>query len=497
MEPKYAIYQDKLRNIADLKNALSLMQWDQETYLPKKGAGFRGQQMATLSEHVHQLSIAGELESLLQDLNAADNLTEIQKKNVELSWQDYSKQKKYSPAFVRTMSETVSRCYHTWIEARNGNDFGLFEKDLQALVELKRQETDLLGYRDHPYNAMLDEFEKGCTVSQLDDIFLELIPPLKNLLDNIQSKQQVDDSFLHQHFPKSEQWDYGLALIIQLGFDFQAGRQDLSEHPFSTSFNCRDVRITTRINENNFGSMTWSCLHEAGHGLYEQGLPESEYGLPSGEFASLSVHESQSRLWENSVGRSLDFWTGQFPVLRKQFPQQLEKVTTEAFYKGINKVHPTLIRTEADELTYHFHVIIRYELEKLLLTRQLAVRDIPAYWNEQYRKYLGLTVPDDRRGCLQDVHWSHGSFGYFPTYSLGSFYAAQWFEAASTQLPGLSDSLLNGQTQNLLAWLRQHIHQFGRLYTSAELSKKASGEELRISHFLRYLLDKYKKIYDL
>jgi carboxypeptidase Taq len=241
--------------------------------------------------------------------------------------------------------------------------------------------------------------------------------------------------------------------------------------------------------------MTWSCIHEAGHALYEQGLPDENYGLPLGEYASLSIHESQSRLWENNVGRSHSCWQHWYPVLRQTFPDQLGRISLEEFYKGINKAGPSLIRTEADEVSYHFHVMIRYELEKGLIEGSVAVADIPRFWKEKYASYLGVDVPDDKRGCLQDVHWSHGSFGYFPTYSLGSFYAAQLFAAAGKQAGPILEEMERGQTASLLGWLRQHIHGNGRQYTSEELCLKATGETLNIQHFLSYLLDKFKKIY--
>ena len=437
------------------------------------------------------------LEINSKNLLSQDGLTPNEKKNIGLSWEDYSKQKKYSSAFVRTLSETASSCFHSWMEARKKNSFSIFEQDLEKMVGLKKQESDILGYVSHPYNALLNEYEKGCTVSLLDSIFTGLLPQLKSLLDAILAKKQVDDSFLRQYFAKQEQWNFGLDLIRKLGFDFDAGRQDISEHPFTTSFNIHDVRITTRIDEHNFGSMTWSCIHETGHALYEQGLPESEYGLPSGEFASLGVHESQSRLWENNIGRSLGFWTFHYPGLQSRFPEALGNIGLDPFYKGINKVQPSFIRTEADELTYHFHVMIRYELEKALIEGSLKPHDIPAYWNEQYRNYLGVEVKEDRLGCLQDVHWSHGSFGYFPTYSLGSFYAAQLFDAACRDLPELKNSILKGDTSSMLEWLRQRVYKFGRLLTSEEICTKATGEPLKIQYFMNYLLAKYKNIYDI
>ncbi len=286
-----------------------------------------------------------------------------------------------------------------------------------------------------------------------------------------------------------------MEMIKQLGFDFEAGRQDIAEHPFTTNFSSQDVRLTTRIDENDFSNMTWSCIHECGHGLYEQGLPVTFYGLPLGEYTSLSIHESQSRLWENNVGRSLNNWRYFYPVAQQYFPEQLNDVSLQQFYKGINKVQPSFIRTEADELTYHFHVLIRYELEKKLLEGTLQTKDIPAYWNEQYNKLLGVNVPEDRQGCLQDVHWSHGSFGYFPTYSLGSFYAAQFFAAAQKNIPNLTLSITNGNYKPLLEWLRTSVHVHGRRFTSEELCERITGETLNIDYFMRYATDKYKDIY--
>ena len=320
--------------------------------------------------------------------------------------------------------------------------------------------------------------------------------PLKELLDRIAARPQVDDSFLRGDFPRKAQWDFGLDVIRQLGFDFEAGRQDLSEHPFTTSFSARDVRITTRIDEHNFNHMTWSCIHETGHALYEQGLPDEYYGLPLGEFASLGIHESQSRLWENNVGRGLAWWKPVFPRLQAIFPQPLGGVSLELFYKAINKVAPSLIRTEADEVTYHFHVMIRYELEKRLIEGSLEVGDIPGYWKENYAAWLDVDVPDDKTGCLQDVHWSHGSFGYFPTYSLGSFYAAQFYQSAVNQDVNINKTLQEGQTGALLEWLRTHIHRFGRRFRSEELCQAATGSGLDIRYFLDYLLKKYVIIYD-
>jgi carboxypeptidase Taq len=496
-QQRYEDYRRQLKKIADVKYAAAVLQWDQETHMPVNGAGFRAQQVATLSEIAHQLYTEPAFMQVLTDLLNADGLTAEQQKNVELSWYDYTQQKKLPTSFVRQLSEAVSASFQSWVNARKQNSFTVFEKDLTKVTALKRQEADLLGYEQHPYNALLNQYERGCTTQFLDGIFFELEQPLRNLLEQIKNQPQVTDSFLRKHYPSQEQWNYGIKLLEEFGFDFASGRQDISEHPFTTNFSSRDVRITTRIDENDFSNMTWSCMHECGHALYEQGLPEIEYGLPLGEYTSLSIHESQSRLWENNVGRSRNCWEYFYPGLQRRFPQQLEQVPVEIFFKGINKVTPSLIRTEADELTYHFHVLIRYQLEKALMEGSISVKDIPAFWNERYQKLLDLKVPDDKQGCLQDVHWSHGSFGYFPTYSLGSLYAAQFFQAAQKEQPDLPEEIRKGRFQPLLAWLRKNIHVHGRRYTSAELCQLATGEPLDIAYFLQYVADKYQLIYNL
>lgn len=491
----YNQYKTTLQKIADVKYATAVLQWDQETYLPPKGNAIRGQQIATLSEMAHRQFTAETTGALLNELITKDDLGDKEKRNIQLSLEDYTKSKKLSGEFVRQMSETVTKSFHAWIQARKDNSFSVFEKPLDNLIQLKKQEAEMLGYLQHPYNALMNEYDKGLTVAIVDKVFTDLKPQLSALLGKIKNKTQVDNSFLHQHFDKDIQWKFGIEILKQMHFDFEAGRQDISEHPFTINFNNNDVRLTTRIDENDFGNMAWSCIHEGGHALYEQGLPTAEYGLPLSEYASLSIHESQSRLWENNVGRGLPFWKHNIPLAKKHFPQQFSHITVDQFYKGINKVQPSLIRTEADELTYHFHVMIRYEIEKMLIDGSIKTKDIPAYWNEHYEKYLGIKVPDDKNGCLQDVHWSHGSFGYFATYSLGSLYATQLFAAYQRQNPALENELTLGNNEPLLQWLRQQIHCHGRYYTSEELCKKVTGEALNSTYFIDYINKKYSNIY--
>ena len=491
----YSTYKTKMQKIADVKYASAVLQWDQETYLPPKGNDFRGQQIATLSEIAHQLFTDKTMGELLEELSLCEDLTSSEKRNIVLSKEDYERNIKLSAAFVRQLSETVNQSYHAWAKARKENSFVLFEQPLHELIQLKKQEADMLGYEQHPYNALMNDYDKGQTVSKVDSLFVELKTPLLNLLDSLKNKRSIDNSFLFQEFKKDNQWEFGLEILKRIGFDFEAGRQDISLHPFTTNFSSKDVRVTTRIDEHDFSNMTWSCLHEGGHALYEQGLPADQYGLPLGEYCSLSIHESQSRLWENCIGRGLPFWQHNFKLLTNSFPKQLKDINIEKFYKGINSVSPSLIRTEADELTYHFHVMIRYEIEKMLIEGSLPTKDIPACWNEMYQKYLGIKVPDDNRGCLQDIHWSHGSFGYFATYSLGSLYAAQLYSTIEKKYPAVSEDLTNGKINSIQDWLKKEIYCNGRYYSSEELCKKATGETLQSSYFIEYATKKFSEIY--
>lgn len=496
-EGLYEDYRTKMQKMADLRSAIAVLGWDQETYLPIKGAALRGRQTTTLSVLLHSMSMDPELEILLERLRDLESLDPVQKKNIQLSLEDVKKAKKYPPSFVEQLSETSSRAYHAWIQARRENRYEVLEPILARMVELKKQESGLLGFEAHPYDALLNEHEKGMTTALLDSLFSRVSQDLSPLIRRIAAKPQPEDHFLHQHFDRDKQWQFGIKLLREMGFDFDAGRQDISEHPFTTSFGNLDVRITTRIDEQDFGNMTWSCLHEGGHALYEQGLDGEAYGLPSGEAASLAVHESQSRLWENCIGRSYPYWNSHFRELVSLFPENFRDTPFQIFYRGINRVHPSLIRTEADELTYHFHIMIRYEIEKELIAGNVSTPELRELWNDQYASRLGVTVPDDLHGILQDIHWSHGSFGYFPTYSVGSFLAAQFFSQASKDIGGLTEQISQGRMDGLLGWLRKNIHQKGRLFTSRELCKMVTGEELDFKHFLNYAERKYGEIYTL
>lgn len=495
MKP-YQDYVQHLRKLADVEFAIGVLSWDKEVNLPKNGAPFRSQQVATLSGIAHDIFTDNKLGDLLQALTENGTaLSPQQQRNVQETYREYQKVRKFDTDFVIRRSQLISKAYHAWIKAREANDFEIFRKPLADVVAIKREEAQIIGYQGHPYDALMDEFEPGAKTTKLDVLFQDVKQQLVDFVRQIRLQPQVDNSFLQQHFPKQKQWDFGIEILKRMGYDFEAGRQDLSPHPFTINFSPQDVRVTTRIDEYNFGSMTWSCIHEGGHALYEQGLPSEQYGLPLGKFVSLGIHESQSRLWENNVGRSKPFWKAHYPLVQQYFPEQMKQVSLDAFYAGINLIEPSLIRVESDELHYHFHILIRYELEKALIEDNLAVADLSEAWAKKYKAYLDLDIPDDNHGVLQDIHWAHGSFGYFPTYSLGSFYAAQFFHQAKLDIPGLIDQIESGDTSTLLAWLRDKIHRHGRFYTAEELCKKVTGSALDFKYFMAYAKEKYEDIY--
>ena len=493
----YSSYKEITQKAADLYYASAVLQWDQEVYMPPKGFSYRGRQLSTLASLAHEWMTSDKYGDLLKRLSETTGLSGDEVHNVRLSLEDYEKNKKLPIDIIEKITRQTSDSYNARLQSRKENSFKVYEPELAKMIALKKQQADLYGYEGHPYNALLDDYEKGATVAMLDPIFDDVKHNLLKLLDRIKNAAQVDDSIMEGNYPRQSQWDFSMDVLRKMGYDLEAGRQDISEHPFSTSFAPTDVRVTTRVDEKNFASLLWSSIHEGGHALYEQGLPEVQYGLPLGAAASLSIHESQSRLWENCVGRSLPFWKYFYPLLQQYFPSQLKDASADVFYKAMNRVEPSLIRTEADEITYHFHVMIRYGIEKSLLEGNIQAKDLSAVWNESYQKYLGLTPPDDKSGVLQDVHWSHGSFGYFPTYSLGSFYAAQFFEQGQKEVPGLAEGIEQGNMQPLLEWLREKVHVHGRKYRSHELCKLVTGRGLDFSSFMRYAENKYSGIYAL
>lgn len=491
----YEKYHNRMKKVADINHAIAVLSWDKEVNLPIDGAMHRSQQVATLAGLSHTEFTDKEFGDILNKLSEMPSLTLAEKKNVSVTLDQYKKATKFSEAFVIRKSEIESAGYHAWLKAREANDYSIFKDPLADLIALKREEAEKLKYKEHPYDAMLDQYEPGLTVSQLDPIFAGVKKDLKKLIKKIKKSKQVNSKFLNKKYEWNEQWEFGLDILENMGYDFNRGRQDLSAHPFTTSFSPMDVRVTTRVDENDFAYMLWSTIHEGGHALYEQGLPVEDYGLPTGSYLSLSIHESQSRLWENHVGRSRDYWSHWYPSLKADFPKSLKKTDLDGFYKGINKISPNLIRTEADELHYHFHVLIRYEIEKGLMDGSIGTDSLDKVWNEKYKEYLGMSAKDANQGILQDVHWGHGSIGYFPTYSLGSFYAAQFFAQAQKDIKKLNKKLAKGDTRQLLAWLRENVHQHGRRYEADELCNRITGESLNFDHFLKYASDKFLDVY--
>jgi carboxypeptidase Taq len=495
MQHTYKAFTEHAQKIADIHASMSLMHWDQEVYMPEGSASFRSRQLSTLSGIAHELFTDSAFGECLKSLAEAKDLDHKQSRNIKITLKEYIKATKFKKAFVMEKSRLISEAYQSWIKARKANDFSIYVPALDALIKKVREEADILGYEEHTYDALLDLYEPGLKVNQLEIIFESFKQKTKPLLDYVLNAPAPDDRFLNAAYPKDTQWDLGIEVLKQMGYDFKHGRQDVSPHPFTTSFSAQDVRVTTRLDEHDLMNMLMSCIHEGGHALYEQGLDPEEYGLPSGGAISLGIHESQSRLWENHVGRSLEFWEYLLPKYQKAFPKALAKVSTQDFYRAVNKVQNSPIRTEADELTYHFHVMIRYEIEKLIIEGNLKTEDIKEVWNEKYKLYLQMEDLDDNHGVLQDVHWAHGSFGYFPTYSIGSFYAAQFHANLEKEFPDSYSNYKKGDFSDTLKYLRSNIHQWGRQYEADELCIKITGESLNVDYFVDYANKKYRDIY--
>ncbi|WP_322510220.1 carboxypeptidase M32, partial [Anaerolinea sp.] len=392
-------------------------------------------------------------------------------------------------------TEVTTLAQEAWVKARQQADFRPFQPHLERIVEMRREYSEFFKPYTHVYDPQLDDFEPGMKTAEVQAIFDEVRPRQVALLKAIQSRPQVDDSFLQQEFPEKAQWDFGVEVITRFGYDWQKGRQDKSAHPFTTSFGVGDVRITTRVDTRRLGTALFGTMHECGHALYDLGLDPAYHRTPLRHGASMAVHESQSRMWENLVGRSLPFWKFFYKRLQEYFPSQLGNVPLEAFYKAINKVQPSFIRVEADEATYNLHIMLRLELEIALLEGSLEVKDLPAAWNEKFQSYLGLTPPNDALGVLQDIHWSSGYFGYFPTYALGNLVSAQLWEKIHADIPDLEGQIEKGEFGALLSWLRENVHRWGRLYEPQDLVEKITGSRITPQPYLRYLERKYGEIY--
>jgi carboxypeptidase Taq len=492
---------DIQKEVSLIESCSSLLQWDQETYMPAGGTGHRAGQLALLARIAYERfthSEVGKLLSLCEKSEPAAEPGSIESVNVREIRRKYDKTVKLPKRLVEELAKTTVLAHAAWIEARQNSTFETFRPWLEKIIALKREQAQALGYRQSPYDPLLDEFEPGETESSLIPLFDKLRRGLVPLIEKIvDSPNQPDTSFLASEFPVERQREFGEAAAACMGFDFHRGRLDEVVHPFCTGIGPGDTRITTSYDSSGFSRAFFGILHETGHGLYDQDLDQEHHGTPVGESISLGIHESQSRMWENFVGRSRPFWKHFFPKAAEIFPQALGDVTFDMFVRAVNQVQPSYIRTESDEVTYNLHIILRFELERLLISGELAPADLPQAWNERFRDFMGLEVPDDSRGCLQDTHWSCGYFGYFPTYSLGNMYAAQFFAQAKRDIPELESSISRGEFGDLLEWLRENIHRHGRLFSAGELVERVTGEPLSTKPLLDYLHRKFSALYNL
>jgi carboxypeptidase Taq len=498
---KYEELCQRLAEYSNLGAAAGLLHWDQQTYMPSGGGPARARQLATLTRIAHETLTSPETGGLLE---AAEREREGEPEGsvawatLRMARRDYEQATRFPADYVSELARVRSEAQEVWARARAANDYASFAPWLERIVELSRRAADYLGYADEPYDALLDQYEPGLVTAELKATFTALRSALLPLLKAVLARRtEVDDSVLYQPYAVDAQRAFGESVIRDLGYEFERGRQDEAVHPFTTSFSIHDVRITTRFNPNWLSPALFGTLHEAGHAMYEQGIARELEGTILASGASLGVHESQSRLWENVVGRSRPFWHHYFPKLRQAFPEQLARIDEEGFYRAVNKVSPSLIRVEADELTYNLHIMVRFELELALLAGDLAVGDAPGAWADKMEEYLEVRPSDDTEGVLQDVHWSMGVIGYFPTYSIGNLLSAQLYAKAVADHPTIPEQTARGQFGQLLGWMRENVHRFGRTYFPRELVEQATGQPVGGQSYLDYLRAKYSEIYDL
>ena len=489
-----------LTEIGDLHHITNLLEWDQQTYMPSGGAAGRGDQLATLARLEHERWTSPRIGKLLDQLASQAASLDPDSDDaclLRVTRQKFEKRNRVSAAYYSDFAQASALGQEAWVAARKANDFNAFRPHLEHLVELRRTYAAFFAPYEHVYDPLLDDFEPGMHTAEVRAIFAMLRPAQVALVKTISEQPQVDASFLALEYPEQAQWDFGIDVLNHFGYDFQHGRVDRAAHPFSTSFGLGDVRITTRFHLRLVTSSMFGTMHECGHAFYDLGLAPILARSPLADGASMAIHESQSRMWENLVGRSIPFWNYFYPRLQARFPDQLGNVALQDFYRAINRVQPSLIRVEADEATYNLHIMLRLELEIALMEGSLEVKDLPAAWNQRMQDYLGLTPPSDAVGVMQDIHWSIGAIGYFSTYALGNLVSAQLWEKIQLELPGLNAEIENGQFGSLLAWLRRNIHRHGAKFTPQDLVQRVTGSRITPEPYLRYLKSKYGAIYGL
>lgn len=486
----------RMQELRDLQGLIGLATWDQETYLPSKAGPARAHQLSTLQGLHHAHLVDPRLGDALARAAAQQDLSGDERAMVRVLTRDREREVRVPSALVKALAEAQSHGLHAWREARKERRFSLFLPALQRLVQLRREQADAYGHDGERYDALLEGHEPGMRVSRLTPVLAALRDHLIPMVGRLAAaRRSVPRVFDGRKYDKDTQWAFTLRLLKDLGFDLEAGRQDLSIHPFTGGTHPLDVRLTIHVDESTPLPAIFSTIHEAGHGLYEQGFAPEHYRTPLASVPSMGLHESQSRLWENIVGRSRPFWEHYFPALREAFPQALAGVDVDGFHAAVNEVSPSLIRIESDEVTYNLHIALRYELELLMVRDELPLADLPAAWNTRMEKYLGVTPPDDTRGVLQDIHWAWGELGYFPTYSLGNLYSASLYRAAGRAIPDLEGHLRRGELLPLRDWLRTHVHRQGFRLSAEDLVRQVTGQGLTDTDFLSYLKEKYGALY--
>jgi carboxypeptidase Taq len=501
MEAKLKELETRLVEVNDLDMAARVLEWDQSTYMPPGGALARGRQMATLRRLAHEKftdAVVGKLLDGLRPYEESKPYDSDEASLIRVTRRLYERAVKVPATFVAQFAEHSAAIFQVWTEARPANDFARVQPYLEKTLDLSREYAGFFPGYEHIADPLIDRSDYGMKTSTVRALFAELRGQLVPLVQAITAQPPADDACLHQVFPEAQQWAFGLEIVERFGYDLKRGRQDKAPHPFTTDFSIGDVRITTRVNENDLRGALFGTLHESGHAMYEQGINMDFDGTPLAEGTTSGVHESQSRLWENVVGRSRSFWRHFYPRLQAVFPDQLGDVPLETFYRAINKVERSLIRVEADEVTYNLHVLLRFDFELDLLEGNLAVRDLPEAWRERFRADFGLVPPDDRDGVLQDIHWYGGMIGgQFQGYTLGNVMSAQFFEAALQAHPEITGEVEEGKFGTLHGWLKENIYQHGRKYTASELIERVTGGPLSIEPYIHYLRTKYGELYKL